>query len=159
MIKFTAPMQTGGTLYGFGLTEANLNRMQFNNEPIFFDFGYAGHPHLFGLVPFMSELSEPAEVPQRMDVVMRYCTPFLDTDRGVIVRTLRVFPIVQSVMQTFRNKPFWGFETYIEITDPKDMQLFFAGRDEQDIEKYLQDAGLIDKSTKRTYKGFGKRDA
>ena len=47
-------------------------------------------------------------------------------------------------------------EAHIPIKTDADVQMFFAGRDEQNIEKYFQDAGFISPKTKRTYKGFGK---
>lgn len=60
-------------------------------------------------------------------------------------------------MQKFREVPFWGFESQIEITNPQDKQLFFAGRTEQEIEDYLRGAGLIKPQTKQSYKGFGRQ--
>ncbi|MDX2215462.1 MAG: hypothetical protein SFY66_19520 [Oculatellaceae cyanobacterium bins.114] len=67
MIKFTAQKEDGGTLYGFGLSEANLNRLQFNDEPIFFDFGYANHPNLFGLIMYCHEYSTPEAIAMARD--------------------------------------------------------------------------------------------
>ena len=37
MIKFVAQLEQGN-LYGFGFTDTNLNRLEFNDEPIFFCF-------------------------------------------------------------------------------------------------------------------------
>jgi len=73
MLKFTAELQNSGTLYGFGLAEANLNRLEFNNEPIFFDFGYAKHPELFGLILYFDEFYEPVEIAENVDAVKQRC--------------------------------------------------------------------------------------
>ena len=59
MFKFVSHLPEGN-LYGFGLTETNLNRLEFNNEPIFFDFGYAGHPELFGLILYFRQFNKIA---------------------------------------------------------------------------------------------------
>ena len=146
-----------GKLYGFGLSEANLNRMEFNNEPIFFDFGYAGNSNLFGLILYLREFREPADIAASVDDIRIFCLPFFDRERGVTPETLRVFPFARSIMQKFRDTPYWGFDTYIRIAHKSDMQMFFAGRDEKDIEQYLRGAGLISPETKRAYKGFEKR--
>lgn len=158
MIKFTGGLQNGGTLYGFGLSESNLNRLEFNDEPIFFDFEYAEHPELFGLIFYMGEFKEPADIAANLDAVSQRCIPFLDAKHGVTVETLRVFPISKSIMQTFRETPLWSFQAHIEIINPNDLQLFFSGRTEQELEQYFQNAGLVGSQTKRTYKGFGKRE-
>lgn len=157
MIKFTGDLQNGGTLYGFGLSEANLNRLEFNDEPIFFDFGYNGNPELFGLIFYLGEFKEPADIAANPDAVSQRCIPFLNERHGVTVETLRVFPVAKSIMQTFRSTPLWSFQAHIEITNPNDLQLFFSGRTEQELEQYFQNAGLIGSRTKRTYKGFEKR--
>lgn len=161
MIKFVARLAQGsGNLYGFGLTESNLNRLEFNHEPIFFSFDYAGHPNLFGLIVYTGEFETPLDIAGSLETtaeaVVKYCVPFFDEERGVTPETLRFFLIARSVMEQLRSTPFWGFDTEIEITNPADQQLFFAGRDSQDIESYLQKAGLISSRTKRTHKGFGK---
>ena len=153
MIKLTADLDEG-KFYFFGLTEANLNRMEFNNEPIFFDFGYVGHPELFGLIFFMGEFASPIEIAQNPEAVERYVTPFLDECRGITFESIRVFPISQNIMRQLRVR-YWGSETAIAIAHPKDRQMFFAGRDELDIESYFRKAGLITKQTKRMSKGFG----
>jgi hypothetical protein len=152
MIKFVSHLDKGN-LYGFGLTKDNLNRMEFNNEPLFFDFGYAGQPDLFGLILYLPEFEKPEDV--NVKAVAQYCIPFFNLDRGVLPETLRVFPMVQSVIQQFRSVPYWALETKVEITNQHDIQMFFAGRDEQDIEEYFQRAGFLTAKTKRTTKGFG----
>lgn len=157
MIKFTAALQNGGTLYGFGLAEANLNRLEFNDEPIFFDFGYASHPEMFGLILYMGEFREPAEIAANPETVGKRCIPLLDEKHGVTVETLRVFPIAKSIMETLRGIPLWSFQAHIEVTHPNDLQLFFSGRTEQELEQYFQDKGLVTPRTKRTYKGFGRQ--
>lgn len=157
MIKFTAQSGEGATIYGFGLTEANLNRLEFNKEPIFFDFGYAGHPELFGLISYLDQFEEPEYIAADINAAKESCIPFFDSEHGVTPKTLHFFPIAQSVMQKFRSTPFWGCDTQIQITHPCDAQLIFAGRTEKEIEEYLQSAGFISPQTKRSYKGFEKR--
>lgn len=157
MIKFTGAMQNGGTLYGFGLSEGNLNRLEFNDEPIFFDFGYTGHPELFGLIFYMGEFGEPSDIAANPEEVGKRCIPFFDEAHGVTVESLRVFPIAKSIMQTLRSIPMWSFQAHIEITNSNDMQLFFSGRTEQELEQFFREKGLISSKTKRTYKGFERR--
>ena len=156
MIKFVAELIGEGHLYGFGLTEANLNRMQFNEEPIFFDFGYCGHPELFGLILYMDGFKEPEDIAANIEVLEQRLIPFLNVEHGVTIDTLLVLPIAESIMQKFRTTPFWGFTTQTKITNPADQQLVFAGRDKKDIEQYLQKTGLVVPvpKTKRTPKGF-----
>ena len=158
MLKFIAAMPAGGRLYGFGLSEGNLNRLQFNQEPIFFDFGYDGKPELFGLILYMERFSTALELAADLAAVRLRCQPFLDSDRGVTPASLRVFPFPQEVMERFRrfrDTPIWGFETKVQITDPKDCQIFFSGRTEQELAEMLREMGLVGKKTKRTHKGFG----
>jgi hypothetical protein len=155
LIKIVLDLDADGVTYLFGLTETNLNRMEFNKEPIFFDFGYANHPELFALVHYFPEYDRPESI--NLEAIAPFSLPFFDSDRGVTPKTLRFFPIARSIMQKFRATPFWGFETKVAIAHPGDSQLFFAGRDEKAIEKYFQDAGLIAPETKRSTKGFGKR--
>jgi hypothetical protein len=154
MIKFVAALKQG-SLYGFGLTEADLNRMEFNNEPLFFDFGYAGHPDQFGLILYTAEMETPGEALQNFALLQAQAFPFLNPERGVTLKSLNFFPLAKSIMQKFREVPLWGFNTELEITSPGDMQIFFSGRTEEEIEEYLQSSGLITKNTKRTTKGFG----
>lgn len=167
MIKFTADIIPLGTLYGFGLTEANLNRLEFNDKPIFFDFGYAGHPDLFGLIAYMGEYNTPEDIAANIDV-LRFA--YLNNKQGrnvpgqmlcpgnslITPETMHFFPLAKSIIAKFRSTPFWGFNTQIAITHASDQQVFFAGRTEQEIEQYLQGTGLIDSQTKRTSKGFKK---
>ncbi|MBN3949421.1 MAG: hypothetical protein HWQ38_24325 [Nostoc sp. NMS7] len=155
MIKFLAELQNGGTLYGFGLAEANLNRLEFNNEPIFFDFEYAKHPELFGLILYFNEFEEPAEIAENIEAVQERSIPFIDEEHGVNGDTLRVFPIAKRIMREMRT-PLWSFQTKATITNPNDMQMFFSGRTEHELEQYFLEKGLISPKTKRTYKGFGK---
>ncbi|MHC5779313.1 hypothetical protein [Nostoc sp.] len=156
MIKFLAKLQNGGTLYGFGLAEANLNRLEFNNEPIFFDFEYAQHPGLFGLILYFDEFEEPVQITENAEAVGDRCVPFINEEHGVTGETLRVFPIAKRIMREMRT-PLYCFKTEIEITNPNDIGLFFSGRTEHELEKYFQEQGLISPQTKRTSKGFGKR--
>lgn len=156
MLKFFARLQNGGGLYGFGLSEFNLNRLEFNDEPIFFDFGYVGHPNLFGLILYFGNFNDPIEVAANVEAVQEKCMPFIDPNRGVTGETLRVFPICKSIMQALRSTPLWSFEARVEIANPNDMQLFLSGRTEQELEEFFQRQGLISPRTKKTYKGFGK---
>ncbi|MHC5859565.1 hypothetical protein [Nostoc sp.] len=155
MFKFISKL-THGNLYGFGLTEANLNRMEFNNEPIFFDFGYAGFPKLFGLILYTPEYKQPEDIAANVEAVKKLCIPFLNLEQGVTPESLHFFPLASKVVNEFRSTPFWGYSTQVEITNPADQQIFFAGRDEQSIEGYFKKSGLISPQTQRTYKGFGK---
>jgi hypothetical protein len=158
MLKFTAELQNGGNLYGFGLSEANLNRLQFNDEPIFFDFGYAGHPKLFGLILYFGEFEQPEEIATNIDAVQRRCIPFISQEHGATGKTLRVFPMANSIVQKLRNTPFWAFETQNEITNSSDKQWFLAGRTEREIADFFVQSGFVKPQTKPTYKGFGKRE-
>jgi hypothetical protein len=152
MIKFTGRIDKGGTLYGFGLSEANLNRLVFNREPIFFSFDYAGLPHLFGLILYF-DCPTPEEL--NLEVVQQACLPFLSPEHGVTVNTLRVMALTKSIVDQFRATPFWQHSTKILIAHPEDVQMIFAGPDEQAIEEYMRDAGFIGPKTKRISKGFG----
>jgi hypothetical protein len=98
-----------------------------------------------------------SDISNDLTMAVRYAIPFFDAEDGVTPESLRFFPIARSVMQKFRSAPFWGFDVQVKITSPYDKQIFFAGRDEQDMEKYFQTHGLISPDTKRTYKGFGRR--
>jgi hypothetical protein len=153
MIKFTGSIDDGGTLYGFGLTEANLNRLVFNQEPIFFDFGYAGLPHLFGLILYFDC---PAPEDLSLETVQAAVIPFLDSARGVTVNTLRLMALTKSIVDQFRAVPFWQHSTKIAIAHENDVEMIFSGPDEGAIEKYFVDTGLVTQKTKRTTKGFGK---
>jgi hypothetical protein len=156
MIKFLGEMLEG-TLYGFGFTETNLNRLQFNQEPILFDFGYASRPDLFGLVLYLHQFQEPVDMVSNLDIVKMCCAPYLDSERGITPQTLHIFPIARSIMQQFRDVSFWGYETHNHISHPKDKQLFFAGPDGKSIEQHLAQTGLvIQRSPKGAGKGFGK---
>lgn len=158
MLKCVAELKDGGNLYVFGLSETNLNRLQFNQEPIFFDFGYMGNPNLFGLILYFDAFNEPIEILANPDVVSECCAPFINEKHGVNGNTLRVFPIAKRIMGEFRTTQFWAFKTQVEITHPNDVQLFFSGRTEEEIEQHFRDKGLITAQTKKTYKGFGKRN-
>lgn len=140
----------------FGLTEGNLNRLQFNSEPIFFSFDYVGHPELFGLIVYLDEYATPEEVNADLERVKLHALPFLDDAHGVTPETLRMFPIARSIMQEFRNTPYWAYKTAVPIWHPNDQQMFFAGKTEHDMAAYLEEAGLIGPTTKRTSKGFEK---
>lgn len=153
MIKFTARMDNGGTLYGFGLTETNLNRLVFNKEPIFFSFDYAGYSNLFGLILYF-DCSTPEEL--EIETVQNACLPFLSQKHGVTVENLRVMALTKSIVDQFRETPFWQYTTNILIFHPEDVQMIFAGRDEKMIEEYMKKAGLISSKTKRINKGFGR---
>lgn len=156
MIKFLAHKDGGGMAYGFGFSEANLNRMEFNNEPIFFDFGYADRPDLFGLFVYCHQFETPESMQFDLNTVKAYALPFFNEQRGVTPESLRMFPIARSIMQKFRSTPYWGFDTHIEIAHPSDVQLIFSGPDEPSIQRYFSKAGFITPRTKRTQKGFGK---
>ncbi len=157
MLKFTAELQNGGNLYGFGLSETNLNRLEFNDEPIFFDFGYASHPELFGLILYFGEFEKPEQIAANIDAVKHRCIPFINQKYGVTPETLRVFPLAKSIMEKLRNTRLWAFDAQIEITNPSDKQLILAGRTEQELEEFFVQNGFVRPQTKRIYKGFGKR--
>ncbi|MFN6572399.1 MAG: hypothetical protein RMY31_035400 [Dendronalium sp. ChiSLP03b] len=132
--------------------------MQFNDEPIFFDFGYAGYPKLFGLILYFGEFETPEQIAANIDAVKQRCIPFINQKYGVTGQTLRVFPLAKNVMDKLRNTPLWAFDTQIEIANPNDKQLIFAGRTEQELEEFFVQSGFAKPQTKRTYKGFRKRD-
>ncbi|HEY9764610.1 MAG TPA: hypothetical protein V6D07_18935 [Trichocoleus sp.] len=156
MIKFYAPMNKG-ELFGFGLSETNLNRMEFNGEDVFFSFDFAGHPDVYGLVIFVEEYNDAEEMAQNIDAIKeRYCLNYLeDKELGLTSENLRIFCFTKNVMEKFRSTPYWGFETNIPIKSNNDMQIFFSGPDEKSIEKYLVSAGLTTVKPKRSPKGFG----
>lgn len=154
MIKFLAGNPAGRRVFGFGLSEANLNRMQFNNEPLFFDFGYAGNPELFGLILYVGDFDTPEQIHANLEQVKQRALPAFNLGRGVSPESLRMFVLSRDIVEKFRQIPFWGFNTALEITHPEDQQLFFSGRTEQDIEAYLIKEGLITPDTERTTKGF-----
>ncbi|MEH2135405.1 hypothetical protein [Nostoc sp.] len=156
MLKLTAKLKNSGTLYCFGLSETNLNRLEFNNEPIFFDFDYAGHSDLFGLILYFDEFKEPTEIAANPHAVERRCIPFLNEKHNVTEKTLRVFPIAQNIMKTLRSKPLWSFQSKTQIANPDDIQLFLSARTEQELEQYFRREGFISPQTKE-YKGFRKR--
>jgi hypothetical protein len=144
MLKFTAKMQNGGTLYGFGLAESNLNRLEFNDEPIFFSFEYAGHPKLFGLILYLGQFETPEEISANGEaVVSDRSIPFINEKHGVTGETLSVFPIARSIMEKMRSTPLWSFETQAQITNSNDIQLFFSGRTEQELRDYFIEGGLL----------------
>ena len=154
MIKFVAQLEQGN-LYGFGFTDTNLNRLEFNDEPIFFCFDYAGHPELFGLILYMGEFQNPIDLQQNMDALIPLRNFFVNPTKGITTDTLLVFPIVRSVMQKFREKPFWALETHTMVTTPGDKQMFFCGTDDQTMTAYFREAGFITSQTRQTKKGFG----
>jgi hypothetical protein len=156
MIKFLANLQNGGTLYGFGLAETNLNRLEFNAEPIFFDFDYANCKQLFGLILYLDEFEEPAEISENIEALEKRCIPFLSKKYNVTFDTLRVFPIAKRIMREMREKPLYSFQTKIKISSPNDIQIFFSGRTEHELEQFFLEKGLINSRTKRTHKRFGK---
>lgn len=158
MLKCLAEIKDGGNLYMFGLPETNMNRLQFKNEPIFFDFGYAGNPKLFGLILYFEEFREIDEIMANPDAVKQRCLPFVSDRHGVNGETLRVFPIAKRIMEELRATPYCYFQTQIEIAHPNDVQLFFSGRTEQEIEQRFREQGLITDQTKKTYKGVGGRN-
>jgi hypothetical protein len=156
MIKTIAHKPDGGMVYMFGFSEANLNRMEFNREPIFFDFGYADRPDLFGLIHFFPGFKSPEDSDFREIEATAKAT--LNPDRGVTMETLRFFVLGQKIMGEFRQTPFWGHETHVEIGHPNDSQILFAARTEEDVERYFVQNGLIGPKTARSCKGFGRHD-
>lgn len=138
MIKFLAPL-TQGHLYGFGLVEAELNRLEYEREPIIFDFGFAKKPKIIGLIEYLPQFTTPEDIAANIDAVQKYCLRL----RGRMNKNLRFFPISQGIMQTLRNKPYWGFECQVEIASPGDRQLLFAGKDEEEIKKYFEQGNFV----------------
>ncbi|MFN6538111.1 MAG: hypothetical protein RM021_017435 [Nostoc sp. EkiNYC01] len=157
MLKLLAELEGGGNLYLFGLPKTDLDRLQFNNEPIFFDFGYAGFPKLFGLILYFDSFEVPEEIDANIDAVKQSCLPFINEKRGVTGETLLFFPIAKSIMTEFRSTPIWGFEHRLQVSHPNDMQFFFSGKTEEELLDYFRREGLITPQTKQTYKGFEKR--
>lgn len=155
MIRFVTQLAQG-RLYGFGLSEVSLNRLEFNNELIVFSFHYAGLPQLFGVILYMEMFKEPADIFQNPAIVASCCLPLLDPERGITLDSLRAFPMAQSVMKKLREKPGYGLESHIEISKPGDKQVFLAGRDEEDIKKHIVDGGYIPTHYKNVGKGFWK---
>jgi hypothetical protein len=156
MIKTIARKPDGGTLYMFGFSETNLNRMEFNNEPIFFDFGYIDRPDLFGLIHFFPGFKSPDAAD--FSEIAATAKAVLNSDRGVTAETLRFFVLSQNIMDEFRKTSFWGHETRISITHVNDSQIFFAAPTEQDIERYFIQNELIGPRTEQSHKGFGRRN-
>ena len=155
MIKFVSSMPEGD-LYGFALTEGNLNRLEFNQEVIFFDFGYAGHPTLFGMIAYLPHYPTALDMLADIDSITGMALDVAsDISEVVTPATLRFFPFAHEVMQRFRSTPFWAFDTSISIAKPGDRQMFFSGRTEQDIEEYFARHGFIGPETKRMAQGFG----
>ncbi len=157
MLKFKAELaQGGGHLYVFAFSEANLNRLEFNREAIFFDFGYAGHPDLYGLIMYFGQFKDPAEVAENIDVIRQSCVQFVDFNSNITVDTLRLFALPRSILEEFRETPYWGYNMKFEIGHPKDEQIFFSGPTEDAIEGYLKDSGL-DFGPRKPYPGFGNK--
>jgi hypothetical protein len=155
MIKITAKKGDTGSAYLFGLSEVNLNRLEFNQEPILFSFDYAGFPQTFGLVVYLPEMTESNWEGLDMEALERKCVQYMSTEAGITPDTLRIFVLSRPVMQRLRTEPFWGYETHINIGDPKDVQLFFAGRTEAEIEAYFIEHGFIAPRKDSSPKGFG----
>lgn len=147
MIRFAANTVTG-RLYGFGLTEANLNRLQFNREFIFIDFATMDTPGYFGLIVHQ-DVESPHQVD--LDLLQPFVAMVLDEKRGVTVDSLRAFVLDSGTIAKLRKcQP---FTTNVEISKPDDIQMFFWGRTEDEIKLALAD--FIGPSTRKTRKGFG----
>lgn len=159
MIKFVSRMEEG-VLYGFGLTEANLNRLEFNGEPIIFSFDYADLPDIYGIFFFAPYARTPEEIAANPDLVTTYCESVLK-ENSIPAIAVRAFPIATSIMAKFRETPYFGFPMNLPISNPQDQQLIFAGPDERAIERYLREsAGLtivktIHQTKRQGGKGFG----
>jgi hypothetical protein len=148
----------GGRVFTFGFTDVDLNRIEFNKEPILIDFGFAGCPDLFGFIHYFPEFAEAEEID--LAIVAQSTKAILSTNPNVTIDRLYVFPFARNAMEKFRNTPFFGFPTQVPITHPKDQQFFFAGSTEQAIESHLAQHGLIAPNTPRTKqgRGFGSRN-
>ncbi|MCC5636335.1 hypothetical protein LC593_10785 [Nostoc sp. CHAB 5844] len=159
MLKFTAELQDGGNLYGFGLTETNLNRLEFNDEPILFSFDFIGHPDIYALIFYLGfKFKKPEDIAKNIDFVENCCASFA-REKGISPEALRIFPIAKTVMQKLRDTPLWGFDNVkVEITHPNDKQLIFSGRTEQELRDFFMQSGFVKPQTKQIYKGFEKRD-
>lgn len=143
MIKLFSKLPEGeGHFYGFGFTETNLNRLEYNNEPIFFDFSYAGRPDLFGLIMYLPEYETPEDMAADIENVALRAVPFLKAEYGVTIETLRFFVIPRTVFSRLRKLDFWGYNLNLNITNPNDIQILFAGTDELAIERYFSGNGL-----------------
>lgn len=155
MIKATIPSEHSGTIFIFGLTKVNLNRLQFNQEPIFFDFGYIDRPDLYGLIFHVPGIENLSEVDP--NILHQSAAPFLS--KTVTRSNLKVFAITEGVMTRMRKTDFWGFRYTAPITGPQDSQLIFAASDNAAIEQYFQEKRFIGPKTKRVVdlRGFGTR--
>ena len=141
MYRFTGVLGAG-RLYGFGLTETDLNRMEFNQEALFFDFGYVGAPGLHGLILYMDAFATAEDIAQDIAEIERQKAGFLKEHGAITPDSLRVFPLARNAMQQFRAVPFWAYGTQFELLHPDDRQMFFSGRDDQAIKEYLMAGGL-----------------
>lgn len=143
MLKFTAQQEGGGTLYGFGLSETDLNRLEFNQETIFFEFDYAGQPNKCGLIAYLGDYETPEDIAANLEQVRKAVALSFGAPSNALPGNLHLFPIARSVMQRFRQEPFWAFTTNLQISNSKDSQMFFSATTEAQMRKYLADAGLI----------------
>ena len=153
MLKFVIRGKDRDT-YGFGLSEANMNRLQFNHEPIFFDYAFAGTPNVYGLILCMYDFPEPEDIIACPEAVNHLAIPYLN--HRVTFDNLRVFPVCRSVTDKLKEDPTYCFAVDCPILKPGDRQVFFAGRTEEEMEQYFSDIGLITAKTKKYKpKGFG----
>lgn len=151
MLKFIAETPDA-RLYGFGLTETDLNRLEFNQEPLLFDFKHIDRPDLFGAITYLPEYLTPEDMlsrfakPTSLTAFKQECLDKLER-RGIYpfekpapLDKLILFPVCRSVFQTLRSRPFWAFDCNTPVTCPSDKQMFFAARDEKAITEYLESA-------------------
>lgn len=143
MIKFLAHKPDGSKVFGFGFSETNMERLKFNREPIFFDFSDLDTPGYFGLVVYQDEFDE--------EELQNAAASILNPSRGVTVETLRAFVLPESAYAQMLNG--LGFSLNVKIESPGDTEIFFAGKNEQQMQELLQ--AFIGSKTKFTSKGFG----
>lgn len=147
MIKLLGKKEKGN-VFLFGLSEGNLNRLEFNQEPIFFDFGYAKAPHLYGLIIHNKEYQTPKDIGKDPSFLIESVQRYYDKSKGVTPDTLHIFPIVKIVLEKLRSTPFWAEQANCPILTPFDSQMFFSGRTEEEIKEYFLEHKLINNSTK-----------
>jgi hypothetical protein len=82
--------------------------------------------------------------------MIKFCSPMDDQ------ATLYGFGLTASNLtrMEFKQTNYWVFGTKINITHPKDQQIFFSGPDAKAIKEHLKGFGQ-GPSTKQTTKGFG----
>lgn len=132
-----------GDIYLFGLSETDLNRMEFNKESILFNFGYVNRPDLYGAVLYLNQFFNWAEAVEDLKAVYYEITNLYDKKQGINAQTLKPFIITRDILRKLRNTPFWTFKTHLKSTKSNDVQMFFAADDEVSMMERFRKEGLI----------------